>query len=179
MHDNALAVWLPIFFLSFTSTARYLPPYPPHPSLSSRSVFSLDDKCTFTLYHKQLSKLNYIQLNTLRDHPNDLTIDLSQLRPRTEHNSYAKISGKQVFTVEGLLDNANLTIRGEDGSDVVEFKNGELSWTTERMAEGGEAWCDVGEWDNEMRRSRERKMECSFPCAKIVDEEEEERVELR
>ncbi|KAF1837801.1 hypothetical protein BDW02DRAFT_565721 [Decorospora gaudefroyi] len=106
----------------------------------------LKEKCTFTLHHKQVLHSNYIQLNTLTDHTNDLTIDVSHLRPATERNSYAKISATRVFAVEGLLYNTNLTIRATDGADVVRFESAGLEWTTERGGEEEGAWCQVGEW---------------------------------
>jgi hypothetical protein len=89
-----------------------------------------------------------IQLNTLIDHTNDLAIDVAHLRPRNEHNSYSKVSAKRVFAVEGLLNNAIFTIRGEDGRDGLGFESNGFTWTSEiGSSSGREAWCEAAEWD--------------------------------
>jgi hypothetical protein len=160
--------------------------------LLSTSDASLADKCTFTLFHKQLitaaqsestseGKINYIQIDSLEDDTNGITIDVASSRPRTERNSYAKVSAKQVLTIAGLLDDTSLTIHGTDGEDALVFESDGVSWATE----GGskrvrpDAWCDSGIWVGSGKGSRERTMECAFPCAKIEEGEDEEREELR
>jgi hypothetical protein len=160
MHTTLSILFSALILISSTH-ARVVPPQPPYP-LSRRALdasspspsASIENKCTFSLFHKQVWNVNYIQLNTLVDHTNSITIDLAQLRPQTEHNSYAKVSAKRVFEVEGLLDNANLTIRGEDGSERLRFESGGLVWTSE--SKGEEAWCETGDWDNELARARFR-----------------------
>jgi hypothetical protein len=104
----------------------------------------LDSKCTFTLFQKQVQDVNYIQIHEIVDHTNDMTIDISHLRPKEEHNSYAKISATRVFAVQGLLDYGNLTVRGSDGEDDVSFESEGVRWTS--GTRGTEAWCDVSSW---------------------------------
>ncbi|CAG5181404.1 uncharacterized protein ALTATR162_LOCUS9745 [Alternaria atra] len=200
MHTNTFAILSSVlFFASSPCTARVVPPQPPRilprgdvQSLLSTSDASLADKCTFTLFHKQLitatqsestskGKINYIQIDSLEDHTNGITIDVASSRPRTERNSYAKVSAKQVLTIAGLLDDTSLTIHGTDGEDALVFESDGVSWATE----GGskrvrpDAWCDSGIWVESGKGSRERTMECAFPCAKIEEGEDEEREELR
>lgn len=67
------------------------------------------------------------------------------MRPRAAFNSYSRISEKRVFAIEGLLDGKNLTVRGEDGSDLVVFESDGIMWSTEQPAR--DAWCNVGRWD--------------------------------
>jgi hypothetical protein len=149
MHTT-LAVIFSTLFLTSSTCARVVPPqslYPLSRRALSTSLSSTEDKCTFTLFHKQVQEVNYVQLNTLIDHTNDITIDLAHLRPRTEHNSYAKVSAKQAFAVEGLLNNANLTIRAEDGRDALRFESDGLIWTSESGSSSGKAaWCETAEW---------------------------------
>jgi hypothetical protein len=158
-----LSLFFSTLILTSPTCARVVPPQPPYP-LSRRALNtpspspSIEHKCTFSLFHKQVHNVNYIQLNTLVDHANDITIDLAQLRPRTEHNSYAKVSSKRVFTVEGLLDDANLTVRGEDGSGVLRFESVGLVWTS--GSSGKDAWCEAEEWDDIEGRSRVCCTEC-------------------
>ena len=200
MHTNTFAILSSVLFLATSScTARVVPPQPPRilprsdaQSLLSTSATSLADKCTFTLFHKQLitaaraestskGKINYIQIDSLEDHANGITIDIASSRPRAERNSYAKVSAKQVLTIAGLLGDTSLTIYGTDGEDALVFESDGVSWATE----GGskrvrpEAWCNSGIWAESGKGSRERTMECAFPCAKIEEDEEDEREELR
>jgi hypothetical protein len=155
MH-NALAVLFSIFFISIsTATALYLPQFrfTPHTPLNSELV----NKCTFTLWHKQIqtnsARINYIQLNELQDHSNSITIDIAALRPTAARNSYSLVSERQVFAIEGLLDNTNLTIRGEDGSDEIRCEHDGVSFSSDEKKNGREAWC-VGEaWNNDISSS--------------------------
>jgi hypothetical protein len=197
MHINTFAILYSVLFLaSSPCAARVLPPQPPRilprgdaQSLLSISATSLTDKCTFTLFHKQLitaaqpestakGKINYVQIDSLEDHTNGITIDVASSRPRAERNSYAKVSAKQILTITGLLDDTSLTVHGTDGEDALVFESDTVSWATE----GGSktltpgAWCNSGIWFESGRGSRERTMQCAFPCARI---EEDEREELR
>lgn len=152
MH-NALAVLFSIFFLFISSSmALYLPQFrftphtPPNPDLI--------DKCTFTLWHKQIqtnsARINYIQLNEMQDHPNSITIDIASLRPVAARNSYSHISERQVFAIEGLLDNTNLTIRGEDGSDEIRCEHDGVRFSSDENNNGRDAWCVSGAWNNDI-----------------------------
>jgi hypothetical protein len=155
MH-NALAVLFSMsFFFSTWASALFLPQFrlapskPTHPELA--------DKCSFTLWHKQIhtssTRKNYIQLNELQDHTNGITIDIAALRPVTGRNSYAEISAKQVFAVEGLLDNTNLTIRGEDGKNEVRCEHDGVHFSSDEMKNSRDAWCVSGTWDNAINES--------------------------
>jgi hypothetical protein len=150
MH-NALAVLCSTVLVFTTCTSALSLP---HFRLSSKSTHpELANKCSFTIWHKQLctgtTKTNYIQLNELEDHPNHITIDIAALRPVTARNSYAKISATQVFAVEGLLDSTDLTIRGEDGSDEVKFEHDGTSFYSDETKNAEDAWCTSGAWNNE------------------------------
>ncbi|KAH7370973.1 hypothetical protein BKA66DRAFT_424823 [Pyrenochaeta sp. MPI-SDFR-AT-0127] len=176
MH-NALAVLLSVFFIASSTTARVVSPPP--------SSSALDDKCTFTLWHKQLypssdsapTSRNYIQINTLFDHANDITIDIAHLRPSTAFHSYSKVSETQVFAIEGLLDGTNVTVRGTDGRDALRLESDGLVWMADGVARGDDAWCEVGEW-NANGKDGKINTRCAFPCDKI-ESDEEERYELR
>ena len=164
MHiTNALPA-LSSFLLLFASStgARVIPLQPPHilrrEAVSTTPPAPLDNKCTFTLFHKQVliatssssqGRINYIQVNTLIDHTNDIAMDIAAQRPQAEHNSYVKVSEQKVFAVQGLLDDASLTIRGSDGEDQLELESGAWKWSTV-LATGEDdkvmAWCQAGEW---------------------------------
>lgn len=154
MMCNTLVVL--ISTLLSTSTALVLPaqikPFPPG---SSAEPVNVQDKCTFTLWHKQVYrssvKMNYIQINELVDHPNNLVIDIASYRPAAAHNSYNRVSERQVFAIEGLLDNRNLTIRGKDGSDVLTFEYDGLTGSSDPFVRnnGDDAICYAGPWDTE------------------------------
>jgi hypothetical protein len=150
MHNlNTLVVMLSSVFFLFTActSAFYLPQ-----SRLPATQLDLANKCSFNVYHKQLcpstttSKQNYIQINTLIDHANHITIDIAALRPVAARNSYARLSATQVFAIEGLLGNTNLTVRGEDGSDEVLFEHDGTTWSSDK---GSEASCVSGAWDVE------------------------------
>jgi hypothetical protein len=155
MH-NALAVLYSIFFLLNTcASALFLPQFRLAPSKPNHS--ELANKCSFTLWHKQLhtasTKKNYIQLNELQDHTNGIIIDIAALRPATSRNSYSRISAKQVFAIEGLLDNTNLTIRGEDGKNEVRCEHAGMSFSSDERKNSLDAWCVSGAWDNAVESS--------------------------
>jgi hypothetical protein len=195
MH-NALAVLYSIFFLFSTwASALFLPQF--RLALSKPTNLDLADKCSFTLWHKQLhtasTKKNYIQLNELQDHTNGIIIDIAALRPATSRNSYSRISAKQVFAIEGLLDNTNLTIRGEDGKNEVTCEHDGVSFSSDERKNSQDAWCVSGAWDNVVESGvgsrvryleasnqvgysanssfQERKIQCAFPCAAIDEED--------
>ncbi|KAH6642156.1 hypothetical protein C7974DRAFT_96269 [Boeremia exigua] len=156
--------------VSTLATAALLPSAP-------RSAFSdaslLNDRCTFILWHHQQSSLDYIQLNTIVDHANSMTIDVASHRPATAFNSYTRLDQKRIFAVAGLLDDKRLTIASGEG-DVLKFEVGEVKWNTEGMhgrhGENGkraEAWCDAGKWEGSSDR-RKRILSCAFPCERIA-----------
>lgn len=153
MH-NTLVVLCSIFFFFFsTSTsALFLPQFRLTPSKSSEP--QLADKCTFSLWHKQIltasAKKNYIQLNEIQDNTNHITIDIAALRPTAERNSYSRICAHQVFAVEGLLDNTNLTIRGYDDVDEVTLEHNGVGFSSDKTKDAKQAWCVAGAWDNEV-----------------------------
>jgi hypothetical protein len=134
-----------------------IPPQPPHPHILPRSATpaasSLQEKCTFTLWHKQLSgsspTKNYVYLPKLIDHTNNLVIDITAAKPAQEHNSYTRVSETQKYSIAGLLDDDALTISAHDGSDVLVFETQRLRWEAgaeKVVTEGAEAWCQVQEW---------------------------------
>jgi hypothetical protein len=149
MHNTLAVLFSTILFFFTTSTSSLYIPQPHRPQ--NPLVQSTSNICTFTLFHKQLCHhntrvpINYIQFNTLVDHANSLTIDIAALRPAAAHNSYSKINEHQVFAIEGLLDDRNLTIRGSDGSAEVRFESAGLGWSSTRG--NGVARCVVEEWD--------------------------------
>jgi hypothetical protein len=151
MHNTLAVLFSSLIFFSASTAALFLPQFRLSPSKSTNP--ELANKCSFTLWHKQLctaaTKNNYIQLNEIQDHTNQLTIDIAALRPMTARNSYSKISAKQVFAVEGLLHNTNLTIRGEDGSDEVWFEHDGTGFSSDVMNKAEDAWCVTESWDVE------------------------------
>jgi hypothetical protein len=152
MH-NALAVLLSIFFFSTSSSIALSLPSSRDTLASRTTPPAPADKCSFTLWHKQLctaaTKANYIQINQLEDHNNDIIIDLAALRPVAARNSYSRISDTQVFAIEGLLDDKTLTIRSEDGHDEVMFDHDGVQFSSDVTKNGEEAWCVAGAWDSD------------------------------
>jgi len=150
MH-NALAVFASLIFLTSSSTAFHIPQFHLSPT-PTPSHHDLSQKCTFTLHHKQTcfasKKTSYIQLNSIRDHANAITIDVAALRPAASHNSYVRISANDAFAVENLLDDRSLVVVGssEDEDEVVFVNGGEVFGSE---GGNGEAWCEEGEWDDE------------------------------
>jgi hypothetical protein len=150
MH-NALAVLLSVFFIASSTAALHIPQSP----LSAASIPAhrdLTNKCTFTLGHKQLcaasKRTNYIQMNEIEDHANNISIDVAALRPAASHNSYVKISANEMFAVEGLLDGKSLVMGASDQhEDELWFANDDV-WFSSSEESGEEAWCVAGEWNN-------------------------------
>lgn len=127
----------------------------PSPSFTSDAPFlnSPNDQCTFKLFHRQHHSLNYIQINALTDHANDIVVDIAALRPAAAFNSYTRVAEDQVFAIMGLLDDEQLTIKGKDGSDTLEFSVGEWEWTSRDMRnEVVGRWCEVGAWRGDIVR---------------------------
>ncbi|RMZ71183.1 hypothetical protein GMOD_00005701 [Pyrenophora seminiperda CCB06] len=194
MHTaNALAAISSLFLFISSTGARVIPTQPP-PHVLRRGAATtpalLDDKCTFILFQKQVltatssnsqGRINYIQVNNIIDHTNDIVIDVAAQRPQAEHNSYVKVNERSVFAVEGLLDGASLIIHGSDGEDELKLESGGWNWSTGLATSEDEktmAWCQAGEWAEAGNGSRERSVECAFHCERI-EEEEAEREELR
>lgn len=125
-----------VLMLSGLATAYVLP-----------SAASLaENKCTFTLFHRQQSSVNYIQITTLIDHANSITVDITSQRPAVAFNSYTRLSHDHAFAVTGLLDDERLTITS-DGTAVLKFEVGEVRWSSQ-AADGAEdgAGCEAGRW---------------------------------
>jgi hypothetical protein len=129
---HAPTTLLPVFFSLLAASAL------PSPTTSSSHI------CTFTLLQKQVRDTNYVQINHLYDHTNDIAVNIASLRPSAAHNSYAKVSANDVFAIEGLLDYGNLTVWGADGRDEIAFESAGLIWTSEKRV--SKAGCDVGTW---------------------------------
>ncbi|KAA8611967.1 hypothetical protein TUN199_01299 [Pyrenophora tritici-repentis] len=176
MH-NALTALASVFFLVSSTNALYFPRF----RLSSTKALhhDLTNKCTFTLWHKQLCtasrKTNYIQIFEIEDHANNLTINIAELQPAVSRNSYTKISASDVFAIKGLLDDKSLAIGASQfNDDEVLFQNDEILFSS-ASKNSEEAWCVTGEWDIESwgcgEGSRQRKMECAFPCRVIGEED--------
>lgn len=166
MHTSTMLL-SPLFILATTTTAYMAPLQPPNPHILPRSASpdpspsSLQEKCTFTLWHKQLSspqsasppsdtrRTNYIYLPRLTDHANNLVIDIAATKPAHAHNSYTRVSETQKFSVKGLLGDAALIISGRDGNDTLVFETQQLKWVAASeggVSKGAEAWCQVQEW---------------------------------
>jgi hypothetical protein len=153
MHNALVVVCSVFFFLFGTSTCavflpqlRLISPKPSQPQVANR--------CTFNLWHKQIisaaAKTNYIQLNEIKDNTNGITIDIAALRPVTEHNSYTRVCAHQVFVVDGLLGNTNLTIRGYDDIDEVTFEHDGIAFSSDAAKNSKNASCVASAWDNEV-----------------------------
>jgi hypothetical protein len=141
MH-TLLAFIFTILLSDTLSSTLFLPQLWEDPKLTRR--------CTVTLRHKQLTTLtartNYVYLEQLQDHSNDITVDVQALIPVTIRNSYSKISAKQVFAVEGLLYDTNLTIRGEDNSDEVRIEHNGVWFSSDKGNK--DAWCSHENWND-------------------------------
>lgn len=112
-----------------------------------------ESSCTFTLWHRQQASVNYVQLNTIRDHSNDITVDVAAQRLATAFNSYVRLSDSHAFAVTGLLDKRNLTMMSLRGDELA-FKVGEAEWNTQsfwrRKDESGQwirAACNAWDWE--------------------------------
>ncbi|KAH7083668.1 hypothetical protein FB567DRAFT_447195 [Paraphoma chrysanthemicola] len=172
MH-HALAVILSIFFFS-AAHALYFPQFRLSPFTKATHP-ELAEKCTFTAYHKQIhqagSKKDYIQINEIIDHPNDMTIDIAALRPATARNSYVKISDDQAYAIEGLLDDKSLVTHQGHDEDEVLFEVDGVWFSTDSTKNGKSAYCVTGSWDFEIRNG-DVGSRCAFPCEAIGDEDE-------
>tara|TARA_R110002003_G_scaffold135_4_gene12523 strand:- start:13576 stop:14064 length:489 start_codon:yes stop_codon:yes gene_type:complete len=151
---TTLAVILSIFFLATSTNALYFPQFRLSPFTKATHP-ELADKCTFTAYHKQIrtvaSKKDYIQINQIVDHPNDITIDIAALRPATARNSYVRISSEEAYAIEGLLDDKSLvTHQGHDVDEVL-FEVDGVWFSSDMTKNAKSAYCVSGSWDNEFR----------------------------
>ncbi|KAH8725860.1 hypothetical protein GQ44DRAFT_726596 [Phaeosphaeriaceae sp. PMI808] len=181
MHNLQVVVSSILLFASSLTDALFLPQFRLYSSQKSLSA-SLADKCTFTVWHKQLcqdsTKSNYVQINEIQDHANNITIDVAALRPVTARNSYTKLSATQVFAIQGLLDNGNLTVRGENNDDDIKFEYNDVTFSSNPDANGKSAWCVSEAWNQKEwqcgRNSRERKIGCTFSCGAIGEEVRED-----
>jgi hypothetical protein len=157
LNMHSVLVFLVLLFLDTLSSTIFLPQSPVHPGLAN--------KCTFMLWHRQMlnatAKTNYIQLHEIQDHTNNIVIDFLVLVPVDTRNSYFRISEKQVFVVEGLLDSANLTIRGEDGSDEVRFEYDGVWFSSVRGTK--DAWCSTEGWDNNVESRPSSRVRSRLP----------------
>lgn len=112
-----------------------------------------DNSCTFTLWHRQQSSVNYIQLNTILDHANNIRIDVAAQRAATGFNSYTRLDEDHAFSVAGLLDDGNLTIT-HVREDELRLEIGDVKWSTQQSH--GRAGCNAWEWEgNSDRRVRD------------------------
>jgi hypothetical protein len=141
---------LAISCLALTTAAHPLTPATP-----IHTTPKLDDRCTFVLWHRQQDAASYIQLNTILDHANDITIDIASQRLASSYNSYTRIDEEHAFAVTGLLDDSSLTI-SQFGQEELAFEAGTLRWTS-RDAYGKEdssaiVWCNDSVWEGNGRR---------------------------
>jgi hypothetical protein len=151
---TTLAVILSIFFLATSTNALYFPQLRLSPFTKATHP-ELADKCTFTAYHKQIrtvaSKKDYIQINQIVDHPNDITIDIAALRPATARNSYVRLSSKEAYAIEGLLDDKSLVVHQGHDVDEVLFEVDGVWFSSDMTKNAKSAYCVSGSWDNEFR----------------------------
>jgi hypothetical protein len=112
-----------------------------------------DGSCTFTLWQRQQASVDYIQLNTIRDHANNITVYVAAQRPATGLNSYTRLDDNHAFAVTGLLDRRNLTIT-HIGDDELGFTIGQAKWSTRsfwRMQDDSGKWnraaCNAWAWE--------------------------------
>jgi len=152
MH-NALAVLLSTLFLASSITALHFPQFRLFPD-PKPAHHDISNKCTFTLWQKQLcsaaKKTNYIQMFEIEDHTNDITIDVAALRPAASHNSYTKVTPNDVLAIKGLLDDKSLVIGASDrDDDEVLFDFDSTIFTSDGSRNSEEAWCETGAWDIE------------------------------
>lgn len=151
-----------IFALTTTAFPTSSPPSRPTTPIP-------DEKCTFALHQRQQSSITYIQLNTIQDHANNITIDIASQRPPGTFNSYIRLDEKTVFAVTGLLDDERLTIT-LTGKDDLAFGIGREkwgSWDAHAVRERGSAWCEAKRWEGgvERRVSWQRQCEEAGLCA--------------
>lgn len=116
------------------------------PSPVSSTTTLWDNKCTFSLFHRQQQAIDYIQINAITDHANKITIDIASLRPATAVNSYTRLSKDHALALQGLLDDERLTITN-DGDALLRFEVGEARWSSETAASKTDwAGCEAGRW---------------------------------
>lgn len=141
---------LAISYLALTTAA-----HPLTPATSSHTTPNLADKCTFVLWHRQQDAASYIQLNTILDRANDITIDIASQRRATSHNSYTSIDQQHAFAVTGLLDDSSLSISYSKQDELV-FEAGAFRWTSRdaySKKDGSEtAWCNASVWEGSGKR---------------------------
>ena len=139
-----------ISYLALTTAA-----HPLTPATSSHTTPNLADKCTFVLWHRQQDAASYIQLNTILDRANDITIDIASQRRATSHNSYTSIDQQHAFAVTGLLDDSSLSISYSKQDELV-FEAGAFRWTSRdaySKKDGSEtAWCNALVWEGSGKR---------------------------
>ena len=141
---------LAISYLALTTAA-----HPLTPATSSHTTPNLADKCTFVLWHRQQDAASYIQLNTILDRANDITINIASQRRATSHNSYTSIDQQHAFAVTGLLDDSSLSISYSKQDELV-FEAGAFRWTSRdaySKKDGSEtAWCNALVWEGSGKR---------------------------
>ena len=141
---------LAISYLALTTAA-----HPLTPATSTHTTPNLDDKCTFVLWHRYQDAASYIQLNTILDRANDITIDIASQRRATSHNSYTSIDQQHAFAVTGLLDDSSLSISYSKQDELV-FEAGAFRWTSRdaySKKDGSEtAWCNASVWEGSDKR---------------------------
>jgi hypothetical protein len=156
MH-SALSVLLTLS-LSISSSTAYTIPTLQSPIPAKKAYTpSLGTSCTFTLFHKQLcpggtpasTKANYIQINTIHDHFNNMTIDIAALRPLAAHSSYVRVSEDRGLAIKNLRDGRHLTVKGSDESDDVAFEYAGVSWSTEEWKVSEGVGCMASAWSVE------------------------------
>ncbi|KAF2997163.1 hypothetical protein E8E13_005662 [Curvularia kusanoi] len=162
---------LAFLWLTVTIAAR-----PLASAASDRVTPDLQDKCTFVLWQRQQDTIGYIQLNTILDHANDISIGIASQRSPAAFNSYTRIDEDHAFAVLGLLDDQRLSI-SYAVQDELAFEVGSVKWTSRdtygNRREDDEpetAWCNASVWEGSFRR-RERRLDCAFPCEKIANED--------
>lgn len=127
---------------------------PPSASTSFGNRPFPDGSCSFTLWQRRQFSSTYIQLNTIRDLANDITVDVAAQRPATAFNSYTRLDENYAFAVTGLLDDKDLVITHLRGDELA-FRVGEVEWSTQsfwrRKGPSGNwkrAACSAGAWED-------------------------------
>lgn len=127
---------------------------PPSASMSSGNRPVPDGSCSFALWQRQQSSSNYIQLNTIWDLVNDITVDVAAQRPATGFNSYNRLDNNHAFAVTGLLDDKELIVTKLWGDELA-FRVGEMEWSTQsfwRRKDPSGKWkraaCSAGAWED-------------------------------
>lgn len=143
----------PLFAISYLALTTAA--HPLTPATSIHTTPNLDDKCTFVIWHRQQDAASYIQLNTILDRANDITIDIASQRPATSFNSYTRIDQQHAFAVTGLLDDSRLSI-SYSGQDELTFELDALKWTSRdaysKKDSPETAWCNASVWEGGVTR---------------------------